>query len=182
LIGKTSLLNALCGRAFYGQVSGEVHLNGQPTAIEEIKDSVGFVPQVSLLETGAAFVLHPVLTYFFECGSKDDIVFAELTVKENLIFSGKFRLPKETPANIIEDLADETLANLGLSRVANSLVGDVKRRGVSGGEKKRVNIGLEVSWPRRFTLPYPSQSVRHPSHPICQCVNASLWPIRICCF
>ena len=44
----------------------------------------------------------------------------------------------------IEDLADETLANLGLSRVANSPVGDVNRRGVSGGEKKRVNIGVEL--------------------------------------
>ena len=41
-------------------------------------------------------------------------------------------------------MADETLANLGLSRVANSPVGDVRRRGVSGGEKKRVNIGLEL--------------------------------------
>jgi ABC-type multidrug transport system ATPase subunit len=61
LIGKTSLLNALCGRAFYGQVEGEVHLNGQSTAIEEIKDSVGFVPQVSLLEVGVLpLVLHPV--------------------------------------------------------------------------------------------------------------------------
>ena len=75
---------------------------------------------------------------------QDDIVYAELTVRENLIFSGKFRLPKGTPDAAIEDLADETLANLGLSRVANSLVGDVKRRGVSGGEKKRVNIGLEL--------------------------------------
>jgi ABC-type iron transport system FetAB ATPase subunit len=36
------------------------------------------------------------------------------------------------------------MASLGLSRVANSLVGDIKRRGVSGGEKKRVNIGLEL--------------------------------------
>jgi ABC-type multidrug transport system ATPase subunit len=40
--------------------------------------------------------------------------------------------------------ADSTLANLGLSRVANSPVGDIKRRGVSGGEKKRVNLGLEL--------------------------------------
>ena len=46
----------------------------------------------------------------------------------------------------IEDLADDTMANLGLSRVMHSMVGDHTRRGVSGGEKKRVNIGLEVSW------------------------------------
>jgi ABC-type multidrug transport system fused ATPase/permease subunit len=45
--GKTSLLNALCGRAFYGNTSGTIHVNGHLTSIEEHKDSVGFVPQVS---------------------------------------------------------------------------------------------------------------------------------------
>ena len=117
--GKTSLLNALCGRAYYGEVHGEIHINGQPKDIEEIKDNVGLVPH-------------------------DDIVYAELTVRENFIYTGKFRLPKGTPCTEIEELANETLANLGLSRVADILVGDVKRRGVSGGEKKRVNIGLEL--------------------------------------
>jgi ABC-type multidrug transport system ATPase subunit len=110
--GKTSLLNALCGRAFYGTTAGDIYVNGQETKIEDHKDAVGFVPQ-------------------------DDIVYAELTVRENLMFAGRFRLPKGTPEDEIQDLADETLANLGLSRVANSLVGDVRRRGVSGGEKVR---------------------------------------------
>jgi ABC-type multidrug transport system ATPase subunit len=71
-------------------------------------------------------------------------VYAELSVRENLIFAGRFRLPKGTPDDEIEELADSTLANLGLSRVADSPVGDIRRRGVSGGEKKRVNIGLEL--------------------------------------
>lgn len=117
--GKTSLLNALCGRAYYGETSGSILVNGHEESIEDHKDSVGFVPQ-------------------------DDIVYAELTVRENLIFSGRFRLPKGTSNEEIEELADETLANLGLARVANSPVGDVRRRGVSGGERKRVNIGLEL--------------------------------------
>ena len=59
-------------------------------------------------------------------------MYAELTVRENLIFSGKFQLPRGTPLSDIEDLADETMASLGLSRVMNSIVGDVTRRGVSG--------------------------------------------------
>lgn len=117
--GKTSLLNALCGRAYYGETTGSILVNGHEESIEDHKDSVGFVPQ-------------------------DDIVYAELTVRENLIFSGRFRLPIGTSNEDIEELADETLASLGLARVADSLVGDVRRRGVSGGEKKRVNIGLEL--------------------------------------
>jgi ABC-type multidrug transport system ATPase subunit/Ca2+-binding EF-hand superfamily protein len=117
--GKTSLLNALCGRAYYGEVQGDVFINGQKATIEDFADSIGFVPQ-------------------------DDIVFAELTVRENLIYSGRFRLPRGTSMSEIEDLADSVMADLGLSRKANSIVGDVTRRGVSGGEKKRVNIGLEL--------------------------------------
>lgn len=117
--GKTSLLNALCGRAFYGQISGIVKINGHQSEIGRHSSAVGFVPQ-------------------------DDIVYEEITVRENFIFSGKFRLPAGTPPEEIEDLADETMANLGLSRVMHSIVGSVNRRGVSGGEKKRVNIGLEL--------------------------------------
>ena len=117
--GKTSLLNALCGRAHYGHVSGEVTINGNTAKIEDQTHAMGFVPQ-------------------------DDIVYAELTVFENLVFAGRFKLPRGTSIDTIEFLAEEVLADLGLSRVANSLVGDVYRRGVSGGEKKRVNIGLEL--------------------------------------
>jgi ABC-type multidrug transport system ATPase subunit len=117
--GKTSLLNVLCGRAYYGETKGSILVNGHKANIEDFKDSVGFVPQ-------------------------DDIVYAELTVRENLIYSGRFRLPKGTSNHEIAELADETLANLGLARVADSRVGDIRRRGVSGGEKKRVSIGLEL--------------------------------------
>ena len=117
--GKTSLLNALCGRAHYGRVSGDVIINGNTAKIEDQTHAMGFVPQ-------------------------DDIVYAELTVFENLVFAGRFKLPRGTSRETIEFLAEEVIADLGLSRVANSLVGDVYRRGVSGGEKKRVNIGLEL--------------------------------------
>jgi len=117
--GKTSLLNALCGRAYYGEVKGDVFINGHQASIEDFTGSIGFVPQ-------------------------DDIVFAELTVRENLMFSGRLRLPKGTPVYQIEALAETVMANLGLARKSSSLVGDVTRRGLSGGEKKRVNIGLEL--------------------------------------
>ena len=67
--GKTSLLNALCGRAHYGETTGTVYLNGHETEIQKHVDCIGFVPQ-------------------------DDIIYPELTVRENLVFAGKFQLPK----------------------------------------------------------------------------------------
>ena len=116
--GKSSLVNALCGRAHYGVVSGEVYINGHGNA--KIEDHmIGFVPQ-------------------------EDIVYPDLSVRENLLYAGRLMLPAGTTSEEISDLADATLASLGLSRVADSLVGDEKRRGISGGEKKRVNIGLEL--------------------------------------
>ena len=44
----------------------------------------------------------------------------------------------------IHELAEETITALGLRRVADNQVGDHRRRGLSGGERKRVNIGLEL--------------------------------------
>ena len=135
--GKTSLLNALCGRAYYGQISGKVTINGHAGhGIEDFKDSVGFVPQ-------------------------DDIMYSELTVEENLIFSGRFKLPAETTDDDIFALAGRVMASLGLSRIGNSRVGDVTRRGISGGEKKRVNIGIELMGnPKILFLDEPTRYVR----------------------
>ena len=110
-------------------------MNGNLAKMEDCTDFMGFVPQ-------------------------DDIVYAELTVKENLIFAGKLKLPRGTPLEYISDLADDVIADLGLTRVANSMVGDVTRRGVSGGEKKRVNIGLELmSKPSILFLDKPTRQV-----------------------
>lgn len=58
--GKSSLLNALCGRAFYGKTTGKVFVNGNISSIDNHKSAIGFVPQ-------------------------EDIVYADLTVRENLV-------------------------------------------------------------------------------------------------
>ena len=44
--GKTSLLNALCGKAYYGKVTGTILINGTEAKIEDHKHLIGFVPQV----------------------------------------------------------------------------------------------------------------------------------------
>ena len=99
-------------------------------------------------------------------------MYPELTVRENLIFSGKFQLPHGTPLEEIEDLADATMASLGLSRVMHSMVGDVHRRGVSGGEKKRVNIGLELMVRYLLGCLCSNDSEAHPN----TCNSLALFP------
>lgn len=75
---------------------------------------------------------------------QDDIVHPRLTVEENLLFSARFRLPKHTSRREHLELVDRAISLLGLTEVRNSLVGNEESRGVSGGQRKRVNIGLEL--------------------------------------
>ncbi|MES1912168.1 MAG: hypothetical protein MHM6MM_004486 [Cercozoa sp. M6MM] len=118
--GKTSFLFTLCGKAHYGQQTGEILLNGTPVRIRDIRGDIGFVPQ-------------------------DDIVHEELTVRQNIAFSAALRLPVGTASKQRRLIVDDILTMLGLSEIQNTRVGGVTRRGISGGQKKRVNIGLELA-------------------------------------
>ncbi len=60
-------------------------------------------------------------------------------------YSALLRLPKDLPAQKIHARVDGVLAELGLLRTARSLVGGAGGiRGVSGGERRRVTIGMEL--------------------------------------
>eukprot|EP00592_Proboscia_alata_P005780 CAMPEP_0194371264 /NCGR_PEP_ID=MMETSP0174-20130528/19658_1 /TAXON_ID=216777 /ORGANISM="Proboscia alata, Strain PI-D3" /LENGTH=412 /DNA_ID=CAMNT_0039149219 /DNA_START=1244 /DNA_END=2479 /DNA_ORIENTATION=+ len=115
--GKTSLLNSLCGRAYYGKLQGRIMIGGKEGRITDF-GTVGFV-------------------------SQDDIVHRELTVFENLVFAGRILGGKLGNDEILH-LADKVVLNLGLDHVKNSIVGSTKCRGISGGEKKRLNIAIEL--------------------------------------
>ncbi|KAF8080024.1 hypothetical protein N665_0980s0008 [Sinapis alba] len=118
--GKTSLLSALAGKAVGCNLSGLMLINGKQLSIHSYKKIIGFVPQ-------------------------DDIVHGNLTVEENIWFHAKCRLPagqsKADKVLVVERVID----SLGLQGVRSSLVGTVEKRGISGGQRKRVNVGLEMA-------------------------------------
>lgn len=78
--------------------------------------------------------------------AQDDTVFPQLTVEENLFWSANLRLPVEmsTDPARLSAIIEGAIQLLNLDRIQSSVVGDVKRRGISGGQKKRVNIGVEL--------------------------------------
>ncbi|KAK3267078.1 hypothetical protein CYMTET_24341 [Cymbomonas tetramitiformis] len=118
--GKTSLINVLSGKAGrHGKVSGYVAVNEKPFSAAEMKGVMGFVPQ-------------------------DDTVLDDLTVLENIQFSAKLRLQPATTVQARHTLVLSVLEILGLTHIQNSCVGSVEKRGISGGQKKRVNIGVEM--------------------------------------
>lgn len=79
------------------------------------------------------------------CGfvSQEDNLLPLLTVKETLLFSAKFRL-KQMTAKERELRVENLMQELGLFHVADSFVGNEENRGVSGGERKRVSIGVDM--------------------------------------
>lgn len=118
--GKTSLMNVLCGKASYAHVSGTVRFNGVEGNYEEYKTVMGFVPQ-------------------------DDIVHEGLTVGEQIRFSADLRNPKEMTAGRRKLIYEDVLEVMQLSTIQNSIVGGLEKRGISGGQRKRVSIGLELA-------------------------------------
>lgn len=75
---------------------------------------------------------------------QDDILHAELTVWQALWYSAKLRLPKDMSDQEITSRIKEILSNLGLEGTENTRIGDQRTRGVSGGQRKRVNLALEL--------------------------------------
>ncbi|KAG7016298.1 putative white-brown complex-like protein 30, partial [Cucurbita argyrosperma subsp. argyrosperma] len=117
--GKTTFLSALAGKAIGCKTTGSILINGRNESILSYKRIMGFVPQ-------------------------DDIVHGNLTVEENLWFSANCRLSVELSKADKVLIVERVIEFLGLQTVRNSLVGTVEKRGISGGQRKRVNVGLEM--------------------------------------
>lgn len=117
--GKTTLLNAIAGVT--PADSGTVELDGRNFHLElrAERESVGIVPQ-------------------------DDIVHPELAVEESLYFGAKLRLPTETSDATARGEVERVLDELGITHIRESRIGDAMRRGISGGQRKRVNLGQEL--------------------------------------
>ena len=72
---------------------------------------------------------------------QDDLLFPNLTVRETLLFAARIRLPGAISSAAKAGLVEAVIGRLGLGKSAGTLVGSSAQRGVSGGERKRVNIG-----------------------------------------
>mmetsp|Transcript_38160 Transcript_38160/g.81116 ORF Transcript_38160/g.81116 Transcript_38160/m.81116 type:complete len:806 (+) Transcript_38160:62-2479(+) len=118
--GKTTFMNVLCGKATYGQMAGTIRINGKEADISSIKSVLGFVPQ-------------------------DDIVHQSLTVREQITFSAKLRNQVGMSPKRVELITDDVINVMQIDHIQNNIVGGVEQRGISGGQRKRVNIGLELA-------------------------------------
>ena len=117
--GKTTLLNAINGiaPADSGEVLFDSHSFHGLLALD--RSLVGVVPQ-------------------------DDLVSPELTVEESLSYSGRLRFSPDVTDAEVQTEVDRVLSELDIEHIRKSRIGDALRRGISGGQRKRVNLGQEL--------------------------------------
>jgi len=75
---------------------------------------------------------------------QDDLLFNNLTVYENLFYCGKLRLPHIRDSRELKKKIDNILVQIGLSEKRDLVVGSIMDKKLSGGERKRLNIALEL--------------------------------------
>ncbi|KAL2016210.1 hypothetical protein VTK56DRAFT_4067 [Thermocarpiscus australiensis] len=116
--GKSTFINVLMGKAAY--TSGTVVVNGRPGKLARCKKLIGYV-------------------------SQDDIVLPELTVYESILHSARIRLPRTLKDADVLAHVDAVIDCLELTHVKDSMVGSVGKPIISGGQRKRVSIGMELA-------------------------------------
>lgn len=118
--GKTTLVEILAGKSKSGRVSGAVSFPATAAAPDpSARPQVGFV-------------------------SQQDVLSPTLTVYEALLFAAELRVPESIPLSEKRARVDDVIEKLGLDKVRNVRIGDGEKRGISGGEMRRVSIGLEL--------------------------------------
>ena len=76
--------------------------------------------------------------------AQEDSLHEPSTPRQALRFSAKLRLPKHTPDQDIDFLVNRYIEELGLEECCDTAIGGGMKKGISGGEKKRVSIGVEL--------------------------------------
>lgn len=121
--GKSTLLNVLAGRqrtdASGMALSGEICVSGVPVSPSDFRSNIAYVMQ-------------------------EDSLLATETPRECLRFSAYLRLPRASGAGSHETFVGMLLSTLQLDKCADTIVGSALVKGISGGEKKRTAVGIEL--------------------------------------
>ncbi|KAF4729154.1 hypothetical protein FOZ62_030697, partial [Perkinsus olseni] len=117
--GKTSLLDILADRVSSGKIMGDVLLNKTPRTPISFRAVSAYVAQ-------------------------EDSLMGSFTVLETLRQSARLALPKRVGHDERERRVQHVIDIMGLRSCENTLIGDVFRKGISGGQKRRVSVAIEL--------------------------------------
>eukprot|EP00818_Percolomonas_sp_WS_P000434 CAMPEP_0117450946 /NCGR_PEP_ID=MMETSP0759-20121206/8744_1 /TAXON_ID=63605 /ORGANISM="Percolomonas cosmopolitus, Strain WS" /LENGTH=1065 /DNA_ID=CAMNT_0005243511 /DNA_START=317 /DNA_END=3514 /DNA_ORIENTATION=- len=132
--GKTTLLDILAGRNKKGIIKGHVKLNDRKYD-SSFKRIAGYV-------------------------SQEDNLMGTQTVKESLRFSADLKLPSCVSSEEKDHIVEDVMAKLKISHIAHRKIGGALKRGISGGERRRVAVGMElVGQPHILFLDEPTSGL-----------------------
>ena len=117
--GKTTFLDILARKNKAGAISGDILVNGKYMDNTEFRDIIGYVDQ-------------------------EDTLMDTLTVYETILYSALLRLPQSMSYETKKQRVQDTMIELDILHIANRRIGSAGKRGLSGGEKRRVSIACEL--------------------------------------
>ncbi|ETV94682.1 hypothetical protein H310_11662 [Aphanomyces invadans] len=117
--GKTTLLDILADRISTGQVTGQIHLNGRPRLAKTFRLLSSYV-------------------------SQEDALTGSFTVLETLRFAARLSVPANVLTDERESRVQAAIDDMGLRSCEHTVVGDIFRKGLSGGQKRRLSIAIEL--------------------------------------
>jgi len=123
-VGKTSLLNILAGRS---KSNNSLDVQSEIRMQDYLVDTTNIAVRKQI-----AFV------------AQDDSLSFTATPREAIRFSAKLRLPRINTDEEIEVLTEKMLSELGLIDCAETMIGGELIKGISGGERKRTSVGVEL--------------------------------------
>lgn len=139
--GKTSLLNAMALR-----LGNSLSTRYRPSGKMTFNSAV---PADSVIRSVCSYVCQD-----------DDALLPSLTVRETLRFAAGLRLPSFMSKKEKHDRAEDVLLKMGLKDCADNLIGNELVKGISGGEKRRVTIGVQIlTDPRILLLDEPTSGL-----------------------
>ncbi|RHZ38548.1 hypothetical protein DYB26_010040 [Aphanomyces astaci] len=133
--GKTTLLDILADRISSGQVTGQIDLNGRPRPVKTFRLLSSYV-------------------------SQEDALTGSFTVLETLRFAARLSVPANVLATEREGRVQAAIDDMGLRSCEHTVVGDIFRKGLSGGQKRRLSIAIELlSKPTILLLDEPTSGL-----------------------
>lgn len=135
--GKTTLLNALARRvaAANAKVDGSVLVNGKTISTQEFRRISSYVEQ-------------------------EDALIGSLTVRETISFAAQLSLSRRIPKKQKQQRVADIIDSFGLRNQADTIIGTPIRKGISGGQKRRVSVASQLmSNPRVLFLDEPTSGL-----------------------
>ncbi|GMF37151.1 unnamed protein product [Phytophthora fragariaefolia] len=146
--GKTTLLDILADRISSGTIEGDIYLNGETRNVKTFRAVSSYVAQ-------------------------EDSLLGSFTVLETLEMAARLSLPNAVTHQDIVERVQTVIDEMGLRVCEHTLIGDIFRKGISGGQKRRLSIAIELlSDPSILLLDEPTSGLDSAStHNVMQFVS-----------